>query len=105
MSLWDEHIAYLKDNPEGYWFKRKLYGLGWTPASKKGWATLLLYIISVFALAFLVAPGIPSAEAETKVLLPILGATGVFIAIAWRTGQPLRWQWGPPEPNQKKSTR
>ena len=27
-----EYIAYLKDNPQGYWFKARLYGWGWAPA-------------------------------------------------------------------------
>jgi hypothetical protein len=32
MKLFKEYTDYLKDNPQGYWFKRKLYGWGWTPA-------------------------------------------------------------------------
>lgn len=36
MSLIKNCVEYLKDNPEGYWFKRKLYGWGWTPAKWQG---------------------------------------------------------------------
>ena len=28
-----QYIAYLKDNPQGYWFKAKLYGWGWVPVN------------------------------------------------------------------------
>ena len=28
-----EYIAYLKDNPQGYWFKARLYGWGWVPVN------------------------------------------------------------------------
>jgi len=37
-----EYIAYLKDNPQGYWFKAKLYGWGWDPAIWQGWLVLLV---------------------------------------------------------------
>ena len=26
-----QYIQYLKDNPQGYWFRRKLFGWGWVP--------------------------------------------------------------------------
>jgi hypothetical protein len=41
-----------------YWFKRKRYGWGFTPATWQGWAVVLGYLIVVIALvpAFLDAP-------------------------------------------------
>lgn len=39
-----EYIAYLKDNPQGYWFKAKLYGWGWAPVK---WQGLLVIAISI----------------------------------------------------------
>jgi hypothetical protein len=29
----EEYKKYLKDNPEVYWFKAKLYGWGWFPVT------------------------------------------------------------------------
>jgi len=43
-SVLKEYIAYLKDNPQGYWFKSKLYGWGWTPARWQGWFVLVVYV-------------------------------------------------------------
>jgi len=51
MSFIQEYTAYLKDNPNGYWFKRKLYGFGWMPATKQGWTVLALYVLFVAGLA------------------------------------------------------
>ena len=52
MGIFKDHIDYLKDNPEGYWFKRKLYGWGWTPARWQGWAITLLYMATIIYIAF-----------------------------------------------------
>ncbi|HZX50161.1 MAG TPA: hypothetical protein VFE94_03385 [Candidatus Paceibacterota bacterium] len=40
MSIFDDYIAYAKDNPKGHWFKRKLFGWGWTPVTRQGWAVV-----------------------------------------------------------------
>jgi len=41
------YLEYLKDNPNKYWFRRKLYGWGWTPATWQGWLTLLIFILII----------------------------------------------------------
>lgn len=94
MECWKEYVEYLKDNPEGHWFKRKLYGFGWTPAKWEGWAVLFGYVTLVFTLVFIQAPETADADVAKNILLPILAATILFIAIAWRTGESLKWQWG-----------
>ena len=94
MSCWKKYVAYLKDNPEGYWFKRKLYGYGWTPARKEGWLTLGVYLIFVLGVAFLGEQTLTAPEIITHVIAPIIGATILLIVISWRTGEPLKWQWG-----------
>jgi len=91
MNCLEEYIAYLKDNPEGYWFKRKLYGYGWTPARREGWIVLFIYLVLVlgtiiYAQTNIVAP---------KVLIGlVLIATISFIVICWKKGESLKWQWG-----------
>ncbi|MCA9359356.1 hypothetical protein KC926_04080 [Candidatus Kaiserbacteria bacterium] len=96
MNLLEEYIAYLKDNPRGYWFKQKLYGIGWMPAKIQGWITLLIYL--AFVLTIIVSV---EAESEYQIIAPVVGATVVLLIIAWRTGEPLRWRWGRKNTNGK----
>ncbi|MFW6210254.1 MAG: hypothetical protein ACOC4E_02060 [Patescibacteria group bacterium] len=93
MYLLEEYIAYLKDNPEGYWFKRKLYGFGWVPARRAGWLTLGLYLAFVFGLISVVPRNLSPDAVVEVVVLPIVSATLLFFAVVWRTGESLRWQW------------
>lgn len=94
MNLWGEYIAYLKDNPKGYWFKRKLYGWGWTPATREGWLVLFGYIAFVLSVILCVEKRALSLFDDKTALGMIVGATMLFIVIAWRTGESLHWQWG-----------
>ncbi len=88
MNLIAEHVAYLKDNPNGYWFKRKLYGWGWTPARWQGWLALLIYL----AVVLHVIATFTETASETLFIIGI--ATLVFVAITIKTGEPAKWQWG-----------
>jgi hypothetical protein len=94
MDLLEEYIAYLKDNPQGYWFKRKLYGIGWVPARWQGWVSLAAYILFVFGIVLLTPVELVEQHLLTHVLVPILGATAMFLAVCVRMGEPLQWQWG-----------
>src|SRR3989344_3809139 len=38
------YTEYLRVNPKGYWFKRKLYGWGWVPVRWQGWLFLAAWI-------------------------------------------------------------
>lgn len=90
MNLFSEYVEYLKDNPQGYWFKRKLYGYGWVPATKQGWSILAVYVLFVLGLAITGE----NINNESVVILPIVGATLLFLAITIKTGEPIKWQWG-----------
>ena len=46
-----KYLSYMRDNPEGYWFKAKLYGWGWTPVTWQGFSVTLGYIALVFLFA------------------------------------------------------
>lgn len=88
MNIFDRHLAYLKDNPKNLWFKRKLYGWGWTPARWQGWAVILIFLAFVFWNA-------SEAEENTNVfLLRLVIGVVILIAICWKTGESPRWQWG-----------
>ncbi len=88
----------MKDNPERYWFKRKIWGWGWTPATCQGWSVTLVYIalISVLLLSREEAiAGNPDSGSNFLVLgLPIIVLTVIFIYIAFKKGEKPKWQWG-----------
>ncbi len=42
-----ESIEYLQNNPKCYWFKAKIYGFGYDPATKEGFILTFLYIFLV----------------------------------------------------------
>lgn len=89
------YIDYLKDNPEHYWFKRKLYGWGWVPVTWQGWLTILIFI----GLLLLISTWNFESRSEipTSFLLEVAVLVSVFIAICYKTGGKPRWQWGLPK--------
>jgi hypothetical protein len=95
--MFEEHIAYLKDNPKGYWFKARLYGWGWTPVRWQGWAVLGVYLVAVVALATTLDDTSPPREVVFTFLLPLALLTATLIRICYKTGEWPRWQWGPPK--------
>jgi hypothetical protein len=80
---------------ENYWFVRKSYGWGWTPASREGWFVVLAHIALVITLARVIL--YDQIESPGRVLLfvgCVLVSTLLLIIIAWKTGEPPAWQWG-----------
>ena len=75
------------------WFRRKSYGWGWTPSSWQGWLVTFLFVCGI--LWAVQETGIGTADQEVGkfyLLLALLSFS--LIVIAWRTGEPPRWQWG-----------
>ena len=93
-----KYIEYLKDNPQGYWFKAKLYGWGWTPARWQGWCVILAYVALLFTLVISREKDIPgnpdSGSNFLTFALPIVILTGILIFICYKTGEKPRWRWG-----------
>ena len=90
-----KYINYLKNNPEGYWFKRKLFGWGWVPVKWQGWVVILAFI------AFLLWSGLDleSVGDPTRGMLiwffaRLILAIAVLITICYKTGESPKWQWG-----------
>lgn len=92
-----EYLQYIKDNPEHLWFKRKLYGWGWTPATWQGWLVIFAYIVLVLLFAFTVDEKSPTNEIIFTSALPITLLTVTLIRICYKTGEKPRWQWGIPK--------
>lgn len=87
------YIAYLKDNPEGYWFKAKLYGWGWVPVTWRGWLVVLI-AIAIFA------GGIYVGEVDDAPGAMVLGFVIMLTLISffcYTKGEKPRWQWGFPK--------
>jgi hypothetical protein len=91
-----EYIKYLKDNPKGYWFKRKLYGWGWTPATWQGWLLTLVFIGIVLLLTLTIDESSSEQEVLSNLIIPIALLTLIFLKINYLKGEKPKWMWGIP---------
>ncbi len=94
MNIFKKYINYLKDNPEGYWFKRKLYGWGWTPVKWQGWAVIIAYILSIIPFSLMVEGETDFIKIIFNFILPVVILTLILIGICYKKGERPRWQWG-----------
>lgn len=92
-----EHLTYIRDNPKGYWFKRKLYGWGWTPVTWQGWIVIFVYVALVFLFASNIDDTSPVREVIFTFILPVTALTIVLLRICYRKGEKPKWQWGLPK--------
>lgn len=80
------------------WFKRKLYGWGWTPVTWQGWITIFIYIIIISTIALIKEKDIqgnPDSGSNFLIFaLPIILFTILLIIICYKKGEKPRWQWG-----------
>lgn len=96
--MFKKYLDYLRDNPEHYWFKRKIWGWGWVPATWQGWLVSFLYF-ALFLLLVLTREeailGNPDSGSNFLVFgAPLILLTALFIFIAYKTGERPKWQWG-----------
>lgn len=90
--------AYLNDNPKRYWFRRKLYGWGWTPATWQGWLVLLGFVLLMLLNGYrLGMTASPDDGTVSNFVLEIVGLSLLLIVICWQKGEPPKWQWGLPD--------
>jgi hypothetical protein len=93
-----KYVDYFRNNPNHYWFKRKIWGWGWVPVTWQGWLTTFVYISLVLLLVLSreePIPGNPDSGSNFLVLgLPIILLTALFIFIAYKKGEKPKWQWG-----------
>lgn len=95
MSTIQKYIEYLKDNPQGYWFKRKLYGWGWVPVRWQGWAVIAAAIAYIVWVARDYAQQAASGDV-TGFVVKIAVAVAVLLALCYWKGEEPKWQWGFP---------
>lgn len=96
MSIIEKYKEFIKDNPEGYWFKRKIYGWGWTPVKWQGWAVIVAFV------AFIIWSGEsidgvtnPTQSQLITFYVKIVAAAILVILIGYLKGEKPKWQWGP----------
>jgi uncharacterized membrane protein YhaH (DUF805 family) len=70
------------------WFRRKLYGWGWTPCTWEGWLVLLVWVVF-----FTLAVSMMDHEG-LKNLLFIFLSTIFLIWVCYKKGEKPKWQWG-----------
>ena len=89
------YTEYLKDNPNGYWFKRKLYGWGWTPAKWQGWVIIAIFVVSIFWSATDMATVIkPTSNTIRWFLIRVIVSIIMLLVICFKKGESPKWQWG-----------
>ncbi len=76
------------------WFKRKLYGWGWTPATWQGWLVTAIFAGIIFWLGRSFDSESSIRESFMTFFIPLIFLTILFIYIAYRTGEKPFWQWG-----------
>lgn len=91
MSIIKKYIDYLKDNKEGYWFKRKMYGWGWTPVKWQGWLVVLVGV-AIFSAGLYVGE---TDDVPGATLLGLIIMIVIILFFGYKKGEKPRWQWGP----------
>jgi uncharacterized membrane protein len=95
MGFFTRYTSYLKTNPEGYWFKRKVYGWGWTPARWQGWVTLLVFVaLAVWNFLRIDATSHSNSDTIRPFVIQLVGMLLILIGICYAKGEKPRWQWG-----------
>lgn len=93
-----EYIEYFRDNPKGLWFKRKLYGYGWTPVKWQGWFVVAVYLMFLVYF-FMKVDRTSHSNSDTLIgfALPFIVTTSILVWICRVKGESPKWQWGAPK--------
>lgn len=92
------YVEYLKDNPKEYWFRRKLYGWGWTPVRWQGWAVVLVFVVLLIWSGFSISDSSEITEQQlTWFFVRLVVLVGTLFFICFKKGEKPRWQWGIPK--------
>lgn len=89
MGIFKDYIAYLKDNPEGLWFKRKLFGWGWVPVRWQGWVVVIVALV-IFFLGMWVGE---VDDAPGATLFGFFIMLAIIFYFGYKKGEKPKWQW------------
>lgn len=76
-----------------YWFKRRRYGWGWTPATWQGWS-LTLAMVVLIVLPAILAGQYGSRGHSVAYIVYVIVVIVVFIVIVEAKSPAPRWRWG-----------
>lgn len=80
---------------KNFWFKRKLYGWGWTPVTWQGWAITATFILTNVLNAYLINPYVKSDWEFFSFATPfMIISTGILLWVCYIYGEKPMWQWG-----------
>ena len=79
-----KYMKYLRNNPQNYWFKGKLFGWGWTPVTWQGWFVTLVYVIFLVLLSLTIKENSNIKEVSFRFFLPALLLT-IILALDHQT--------------------
>jgi len=71
-------------NPKTYWFARKTFGWGWTPASWQGWLVTAGFLVIVFLLGRV----FPPATHRIDYFGGIIAASALLLTVVVLKGEP-----------------
>jgi len=93
-SFFTKYIEYIKDNPNHYWFRPKLFGWGWTPATWQGWFVTLLFLFYIVFRVFYHPINDPSTHEFMFFQLELIVVIVLFLVILIIKGEKPHWCWG-----------
>lgn len=76
------------ENNKKIWFRRKLYGWGWTPISWEGNLVMIIWIVAFVSLISNIT------HYNYKSIFIILVMIGLLLYVCYKKGEKPRWQWG-----------
>ena len=91
--MFEKLKEYIKDNPKGYWFKRRIYGWGWIPVKWQGWIVIAIFLLLIIWACLGVNDNSTNGEVTwffVKIFLIVAG----LIFVCFKTGEKPGWQWG-----------
>jgi hypothetical protein len=77
-----------------YWFKRRRYGYGWTPATWQGWSLLAALIVLVLLPVPFIADDDGAGPEPWGYLFYVFVMVVLFILAAIKKGPTPHWRWG-----------
>lgn len=102
MNSFKNYLDYLKDNPEGYWFKRKIFGWGWTPARSQGWIVMIIFIGLLIGNSIRLDSFVSQGERLSEFLIETILLILILLVICYKTGEKPKWMWGLPKEKNKE---
>lgn len=85
----------MTNNSSKLWFRAKLYGWGWYPATWQGWLVTLIYVMYITYRANAMSLMFDTWQSATfRYIFELIPPTLILLLICYLKGQPPRWRWG-----------